>query len=203
MQPTKPTNILSLFFNQGIYRLVSPSFIGICLIKLTVRLGHQMTLFPLFNGQKLKPLFHSLAFLFLITQLCEPPQSATCAGDVCCGLLHDGELPSGCRCRVHGWYHTGNQRLPAAPPTFLNLPLRGIHIVSLKCVLLEPISCVASWYRPARTPPPPSYTIVCFAGWSASCCRSSCPVSTAKRWSSSAWTESTCHHLTGPWQHWA
>jgi len=69
--------------------------------------------------------------------------------------------------------------------------------------LPPPPSCVAWWCRPARTPPPPSSTTACCAAWSASCCRRCCRASTAKRWWSSAWTESTCRRRTGPWPPWA
>lgn len=43
-----------------------------------------------------------------VLQLCELAQPAACVGDVCSGLLHDGELPVGRRTRVCGCSYPGN-----------------------------------------------------------------------------------------------
>lgn len=64
-------------------------------------------------------------------------------------------------------------------------------------------SYVAWWCRPARTPLPPSSITACFVVLSASFCQSSCHGWTVKRWSNSAWIESTCHLHTEPWLLWA
>lgn len=64
-------------------------------------------------------------------------------------------------------------------------------------------SYVAWWCRPARTPLPPSSITACFVVLSASFCQSSCHGWTVKRWSNSAWIESTCHRHTEPWLLWA
>ncbi len=48
-----------------------------------------------------------LTLLVCVSQMCESTQSAACVGDVCGGLLHDGELPPGCRVRVQCRDHSG------------------------------------------------------------------------------------------------
>lgn len=113
------------------------------------------------------------------------------------GFLHDGELPSGCRSWFHGWSCTGIVQLMVEMK-----PWCVLHITQWNVLLPLSTSCVVRWCRPARTAHPPSSITACCAAWSGSCCQSSCRVWTEKRWSNSAWTESTSHRRTEQWPHW-